>query len=108
MFVYIWAFFKNASLHWSLSTGEQALLQNGFKILDPAANNNVHVMGHRSNPDVLSTVVCTRLGQNPTSVVVHAFSADETAARTAAEAVRNYIQNAVSLEGDVVLNPVDD
>lgn len=106
MFIFIWAFFKNASLPWSLGTAEQALTQNGFAILDPAANQNVHVMGHRGNPEVTVTVVCMRLGQNPTSVVVHAISTDENAARTASEQVRDHIQRAVSLEGDVVLNPI--
>jgi O-acetyl-ADP-ribose deacetylase (regulator of RNase III) len=108
MFVFIWALFKNASLPWSLHTGEQALQQQGFTILDPAANRNVHVMGRRSNPDVIVTVVCTRLGQNPTSVVIHAVSPDEAAARISAEQVREHIRRAVSLENDVVLNPVQE
>lgn len=106
MFIYIWAFFKNASLPWSLNTGEQVLRQLGFEILDGAANGNVHVMGRRRNPEVIADVVCTRLGQNPTSVVIHAYSPDDNAARTAAEQVRDHIKRAHSLEGDVVLNPV--
>jgi hypothetical protein len=106
MHVYIWTFFKNNSLPWCLYTGEQALWRNGFKILDPAANGNGHVIGIRSNPEVIATVVCTRLGHNPTSVVVHALSSNENAARTAAAHIRDYIKNTVSLEGDVVHNPV--
>ena len=106
MAIYIWAMFKNASLPWTLSTGEQALRQNGFAIMDPAAGPNVHVLGHRSNPDVDVTVVCQRLGRNPTSVVIHAISPDGNAARGAMETVRDHIKRTVSLEGDVVENPV--
>lgn len=108
MYVYIWAFFKNASQKWSLSTAEQALKQNGFAILDAASNQNVHVMGSRNNPEVIVTAVCTRLGQNPTSIVIHAISSDESAAKNAASQVSDQIKRAVSLENDVVLNPVQE
>ncbi len=106
MFIFIWALFKNASLPWSLRTAEQAMVQNGFDILDPAGNQNVHVMGHKSNPEVFVTVVCQRLGQSPTSIVIHAISPDQAAANVAAARVRDHIRQAVSLEGDVVANPV--
>lgn len=105
-YVYIWAFFKNASLSWCLNTGEQVLRQMGFTILDGAANGNVHVLGRRINPEVIADVVCTRLGQNPTSVVVHTVSSDKSAARFYSEQIRDKIKRAHPLEGDVVLNPV--
>ena len=108
MGIYIWAMFKNASLPWTLGTAEQALRQHGYGILDPARNPNVHVHGRRANPDVDVTVVCQRLGQHPTSVVIHAISPDGNAARIAMEAIRDHIKRAVSLEGDVVLNPVQE
>jgi hypothetical protein len=108
MHVFIWAFHKNASLPWTLGTAEQALAQHGFAVLDPARNANVHVLGRRNNPDTTVTVVCTRLNRNPTSVVVQAFSPDVTAARVAAEQVRDHIKRAVSLENDVVQNPVNE
>lgn len=108
MYVFLWGFFKNASLPWTLNTAQDALMKTGVTIIDPASNGNIHVLGHRSNSDVTGTVCCMRLGQDPTSVVVHAFSPDEHAARTASEQIRDYIKTTVSLEGDVVSNPVDD
>lgn len=91
MFVFIAALFKNANLITALGVGEQAMTQNGFSILDPARNENVHVLGFRRNPDVTATVVCTKQGANPVSVVVHAFSPDESAARTSMEKIRDHI-----------------
>jgi hypothetical protein len=108
MWIFIWALFKNASLPWCLRTGEDALARNGFAILAPAGDNDLHVIGHRANPEVFVTIVCTRLGQSPTSVVVHALSQDQATASTVAEQIRDEIKRAVSLEGDVVLNPVNE
>ncbi|HDX9637547.1 hypothetical protein [Bacillus thuringiensis] len=93
MFIYIWAFFKNNNLEWSLNASEVVLSQNGFEILDIAGDGNIHVMGRRRNPEVFATVVCTRSGNNPTSVVVHAISPDDNAARSAAEQIRDGINS---------------
>ena len=80
-FIRILAFYKDASQEDSLVVAEKSLKRNGFNILDPAANQNVHVMGCRSNPDAIATVVCTWLGQKPTSVVIHVISPDEFTAQ---------------------------
>lgn len=106
MAVFIWALFKNASQPWCLRTAEDALARNGLVVLDGARGGNVHVMGQKRGTDLVATVVCTRHGQAPTSVVVHAFSADEAAARSVAAGVRDVINRAHSLEGDTVQNPV--
>ena len=104
-FYAIWTLNKRGSQHWCLITAEQVLNQNGFTILDPAANQNVHVMGRRSNPEVIVTLVCTGIGQLQTSVVIFAISPDENAAQTAAAQVRDQFSRIISLEGDTVQNP---
>jgi hypothetical protein len=91
MFVFIAALFKSANLITALGLGEQGMVQNGFSIVDPARNENVHVLGVRRNPDVTATVVCTKQGANPVSVVVHAFSSDESAARKSMEQIRDHV-----------------
>lgn len=89
MAIFISAFFKDATLPFCLNAGELALAERGFQILDIASDSNIHVLGRRANPEVTVTVVCTRLGQNPTSVVVHAISPEENAVRVASEQVRD-------------------
>ena len=93
MAIFIAAFFKDATLPFCLNAGEVALEERGFQILDIASDSNIHVLGRRANPEVTVTVVCTRLGQNPTSVVVHAISPDGNAARVASEQVRDRIMS---------------
>ena len=105
-FYAVWAFYKDGSQRWCLDNAEKILKDNGFTILYSAENRNVYVMGRRNNPDVIITVVCTWLGQKPTSVVIYSFSPDENTAQTAAAQVRDQLKNIVSLEGDVALNPV--
>jgi len=102
----IWSLNKYGSQHWNLNTAEQVLKQNGFTILDPAANQNVHVMGRRNNPEVIVAVVCTWIGQLQTAVVIFGTSPDENAVQTTSAQVRDQIERAQSLEGDVVQNPV--
>jgi len=45
MFIYIWAFFKKASLEWILDVSEVVLSQNGSKILDLESNENSDLIG---------------------------------------------------------------
>ena len=98
MFVFIWAFFKNVNLVTALGLGEQAMGRFGFNVLDPARNNNVHVLGVKRGPDVTATVVCTKQGADPASIVIHAFSSDEGAARVSMEQIRDHIANAVVID----------
>lgn len=82
--------------------------ENGFTILDPAADQNVHVLGRRSNPEVIVAVVCTPIAQLQTSVVIFGVSPDEKAVQSDAARIRDQIERTRSLEGDVVLNPVQE
>lgn len=107
-FYAIWTLNKYGSQRWCLNTAENVLQQNGYNVIDPAADQNVHVLARRSNPEVIITVVCTRIAQLQTSVVIFGVSPDENAVQADAARIRDQIESIRSREGDVVQNPVQD
>ena len=80
--------------------------ENGFTIVDPAADQNVHVLGRRSNPEVVVAIVCTRIAQLQTSVVIFGVSPDERAVQDYSARIRDRIESIQSLEGDMEQIPV--
>lgn len=91
MFYSVWSFFKEADRQWCLNTAEQVLLANKLTIQDPAGDADIHVAGTGRTADLLVTVVCTRIKDHPTSVVVHAVATTPGTARAAGKAVRDGI-----------------
>lgn len=108
MFVYIWTLFKTQSVPQCLFIGQQVLERNGFRIIDPANDRDVHVLGYRASPEARATVVCTRAQRGPTSIVIHVWSNDESVARTTSAALREGISQSVRFDDGTVLRPADD
>lgn len=102
----IWTLNKYGSQRWNLNTAESVMKENGFTIVDPAADQNVHVLGRRSNPEVVVAIVCTRIAQLQTSVVIFGVSPDERAVQDYSARIRDRIESIQSLEGDMEQIPV--
>jgi len=66
----------------------------------------VHVLELRSNPEAIFAVVCTRMAQLQTSVVIFSILPDEKAVQGYSAQIRDLIGSMQSFEGDLEKVPV--
>ena len=66
----------------------------------------MHVLELRSNPEAIFAVVCTRMAQLQTSVVIFSILPDEKAVQGYSAQIRDLIGSMQSFEGDLEKVPV--